>query len=156
MPHINELIDYCVETFVVFEDKVLLRYHDKYDMWLSVGGHIELDENPNEAAVREVKEEVGLDVELCDKLLPFKRKDEEYEELIPPFFLKIHKISDTHRHIGMTYFAKSNSDQVIDVGREKSGGWKWMTKEDIENATDIDEEIKFYALRALEELGSGE
>ncbi|MFC1638402.1 NUDIX domain-containing protein [Patescibacteria group bacterium] len=152
MPHINELIDFCVETFVVFEDKVLLRYHDKYEKWLSVGGHIELDENPNEAAVREVKEEVGLDVELFDGQLPFEKNEAGYEELIPPQFMNIHNITDTHKHIAMVYFAKTNSGEVVEPEREKSGGWKWMTKEDIENADHIDDDIKFYALGALDKL----
>src|SRR3989344_1951021 len=35
-------------------------------IWLSVGGHIEHDEDPSQAAIREVKEEVGLDVKLFD------------------------------------------------------------------------------------------
>jgi len=35
--------------------KVQLRKHDKYNIWLSVGGHIEPDEDPNQAAIREVK-----------------------------------------------------------------------------------------------------
>lgn len=39
-----------------------MRRHDKYKIWLGVGGHIELDEDPNQAALREVKEEVGLAV----------------------------------------------------------------------------------------------
>jgi 8-oxo-dGTP pyrophosphatase MutT (NUDIX family) len=57
-------VDHTVEVFVVSGGKVLLRKHDKYGIWLSVGGHIELDEDPNQAALREVKEEVGLDTEL--------------------------------------------------------------------------------------------
>lgn len=54
MAHIHEKIDFTVEVFVVFQNKVLLRKHDKYKIWLSVGGHIELDEDPNQAALREV------------------------------------------------------------------------------------------------------
>ena len=64
MPHIHEKIDFTVEVFIVHKDKVLLRMHDKYKKWMSVGGHIELHEDPVEAAHREVKEEVGLDIEL--------------------------------------------------------------------------------------------
>lgn len=152
MPHVNELIDFVVDTFVVYNNKVLLRFHDKYNIWLSVGGHIELNEDPNQAAVREVKEEVGLDVELFgDAQLP-KVNSANYKELIPPAFMDIHKISETHRHIGMRYFAKAFSDKVVEPEGEKSGGWKWMTKDEILAATDIDELIKFYALKALEAL----
>lgn len=152
MSHINELIDWTVEVFIVCRNKVLLRFHDKYKIWLSVGGHIELHENPIEAAVREAKEEVGLDVVIHDKLLPFQEEDEKYKELIPPFFLNIHKISETHRHIALTYFARAESDKISELATEKSGGYKWMTKEEIQADVDIKKSIKFYALKALEEL----
>ena len=66
MPHIHEKVDFTVEVFIVYKDKVLLRKHDKYGIWLSVGGHIELDEDPVQAALREVKEEVCLNIELID------------------------------------------------------------------------------------------
>ena len=51
MPHIHEKIDFDSDVFIVHDNKVLLRKHDKYKMWLAVGGHIELDEDPNQAAV---------------------------------------------------------------------------------------------------------
>ena len=60
MPHIHEKIDYCVEVFIVYKNKILLRMHDKLGIWLSVGGHIELDEDPVEAAIREGREGVGF------------------------------------------------------------------------------------------------
>jgi 8-oxo-dGTP pyrophosphatase MutT (NUDIX family) len=153
MPHINELIDYTVEVFIVHENKVLFRYHDKYNLWMSVGGHIELDEDPNQAAIREVKEEVGLDVVLYDKLKPFSFENDKYKELIPPYFLNIHKVSETHRHVTFNYFATSVSDQVVETSHDKSGKWKWMTKEEIESDDEIHYQKKIYALKALEELG---
>ncbi len=47
MSHIHEKIDFTVDVFVVHENKVLLRMHDKYHLWLAPGGHIELHEDPN-------------------------------------------------------------------------------------------------------------
>ena len=79
MSHIHEKIDFTVEVFVVHKNRVLLRLHDKYKFWLSVGGHIELDEDPNQTALREVMEEVGLKVELYKDsnldLVEFKDKE---------------------------------------------------------------------------------
>src|SRR3989344_7895433 len=98
MAHIHEKIDFTAEVFIVYQDKVLLRQHDKYKKWLSVGGHIELDEDPNQAAVREVKEEVGLEVLLYEPpLYQAREKEGEYRELIPPQFMNIHKVNDTHQ-----------------------------------------------------------
>lgn len=155
MPHIHEKIDFVADVFVVYKDKVLIRKHDKYDKWLAVGGHIELDEDPNQAAIREVKEEVGLDTELVGERLEMKSGEwAGYSDLIPPRYMNIHSINETHQHISLIYFAKSNSDKVREAETEKSKGYKWFTKEDLEkNEVDLSEPIKFYALRALEELG---
>jgi ADP-ribose pyrophosphatase YjhB (NUDIX family) len=149
--HIHEKIDFVVDVFIVYNRRVLLRKHDKYHLWLAVGGHIELDENPNQAAVREVKEEVGLDIVLVGKIPTFSA-DHGYEELIPPVFMNIHAISETHRHISLVYFANSQSDKVIPSGTDISDEWRWLTKEELErNELGIKESIRFYALEALKE-----
>ena len=154
MPHIHEKIDFVADVFVVFEDKVLIRKHDKYDRWLPVGGHIELDEDPNQAAIREVKEEAGLDVDLAGELKKFKNKDHNYKELLPSRYMHIHEIDSVHKHISLIYFATSKSDKVVDEGVEKSKGYKWFTKQDLKrNDEGISELVKFYALEALDELG---
>lgn len=156
MAHIHEKIDFTVEVFIVYKDKVLLRKHDKYKFWLSVGGHIELDEDPNQAAIREVKEEIGLEVTLTDDLLPFEKETGEYKELIPPKFINRHNISDTHEHITLMYFGKVMSDEIVEsVKDEKSDGWKWFTMEELEkNEEEIRDTILFYAKQALRELSS--
>jgi len=154
MPHIHEKIDFTIEVFVVCKNKVLLRKHDKYDIWLGVGGHVELDEDPNQAAIREVKEEVGLDVELDDKLLAFRKNDNQYKELIPPRFLNRHKIDDNHEHVTLVYFAKSKNDALSVSDREVSKELNWLTMDNLEkNELGIKEDVLFYAKEALKDLG---
>ena len=51
---------FTVAVFVVHEGRVLLHYHRKLGKWLPPGGHIEQNELPDEAAVREVVEETGI------------------------------------------------------------------------------------------------
>jgi 8-oxo-dGTP pyrophosphatase MutT (NUDIX family) len=151
MPHIHEKIDFVVETLVVHKNKVLLRKHDKYHIWLSVGGHIELDEDPNQAAIREVKEEVGLDIELVGEKGNYKTKEgETYKELILPVGLNRHPITSTHEHVCFIYFAKTNSDRVIP--EKETDEWKWCTFEEIDELDPISQDIKHYAKRALLEV----
>lgn len=149
MPHIHEKIDFTAEVFIVYKNKVLLRMHDKYKFWASVGGHIELCEDPNEAAVREVKEEVGLDVVLID--IPNRPiyQSETCRELIMPRSLNRHRVSDSHEHIGMVFFARSETDAV--VPEKPTDKWRWCTKRDLV-AMDLHPEIKLYAESALKEL----
>ena len=155
MPHLHEKIDFTVEVFVVFKNKVLLRIHDKYGIWLSIGGHIEPDEDPNQAAIREVKEEVGLDITLDDSLQEFREQGKEVKELIPPYFLNRNRVNDQHEHVTLTYFAKTNNDTITQLTeREKSKACHWFTKEEIEQNTEIRPNIKHYALKALEKLSN--
>ncbi|QQG44596.1 MAG: NUDIX domain-containing protein [Candidatus Roizmanbacteria bacterium] len=153
MPHIHERIDFTVEVFIIFKNKVLLRKHDKYKKWLSVGGHIELHEDPVEAAIREVKEEVGLDIKLDDSLKRFREKDETIE-LIPPYFLNRNRINKTHEHITFIYFARSKTDIINQSENEKSEECRWFTRKEIEENKDIIPNIKFYAFKALDIISS--
>lgn len=150
MAHIHEKIDFTVEVFIVYQNRVLLRMHDKYKFWCSVGGHIELDEDPLEAAYREVKEEVGLEVEIVStkQIAP---KSENYRPLIPPEGIYRHFIDDTHEHVCFVYFAKAETDKIVDsvLEHEKGADIKWASKEDI-LSMDLRPDIRFYALQALE------
>ena len=51
MAHIHEKIDFTVAIFVVHDGKILLIHHRKLNKWLPLGGHIELDEEPEIAAL---------------------------------------------------------------------------------------------------------
>jgi len=153
MPHIHEKIDFTVEVFIVYKNTVLLRKHDKYKLWLSIGGHIELDEDPTQAAVREVKEETGLDVELIGTIPNFEKEPEKYRELLAPRFLNRHKINDSHEHVTMTYFAEAGTNEVTQGTKETSDELHWFTLEELNDpAYGIRESIKHYAKAALEEL----
>lgn len=154
MAHIHEKIDFVTSVFVVYKNKVLLRWHDKYDFWLAVGGHVELDEDPNQTALREVQEEVGLDVKLWSGNKKFNGDftfaNGEHHELIPPVALNRHHTDPTHQHIDLVYFARAQSDKV--VPENIADKWKWLTKEDLKSL-DLLPDIKFYAELALDTLG---
>ena len=62
MAHIHEKIDFTVAIFVVHEGRVLVVHHRKLNKWLPLGGHIALDEDPEQAALREAREESGFEV----------------------------------------------------------------------------------------------
>lgn len=149
MPHIHEKIDFVVDVFVVNNNRVLLRKHDKYKIWLAPGGHIELDEDPNQAALREVKEEVGLDITLLSHSSISDFKDSQ--ELLTPYFLNRHRINDNHEHISFIYFAMSDSDRIKQSDNEISDDIRWFTKEELDNPElEIGDRIKKYAKAALD------
>ena len=158
MPHIHtepNQIDFIAEVFIVHQNKVLIRFHDKHEIWIAPGGHIELDETPEVAAVREAKEETGLDVILyAGNMLSAKKGSGRLKQLVPPIFMNVHDIGEDHRHLCMVYFATSESDVVVQPENHEKTECRWMTKEEVEAATDMEDTIKSYALKALETLAS--
>lgn len=153
MPHVHEKIDFTVETFIVHGDRVLLRMHDKYKIWLSIGGHIELDEDPNQAAVREAMEEVGLQIALVGQSAPSEFNGATYRELLPPRYMNRHRISDMHEHVTLVYFATSDSTDVRPSGDDQSDEWRWFSAQDLDDPSyGIRPSIVFFAREALNEL----
>ena len=151
MPHINYAVDMTVEVFIIHENKVLLRKHDKYGIWLSVGGHIEPDEDPNQAALREVQEEVGLKVELVPTTKVLDIELDRYKHIIPPAFINRHRINQNHEHVTLNYFAKAESDKVQQGDKEISEDWKWFTLEELNQIQEgISETVRHYAKAALQ------
>lgn len=151
MAHTAEKMCYTAEVFVLFENKVLLRMHDKYRFWCSVGGHIEPGEDPNEAALREVKEEVGLEIELWTGDKKFHVDEGTFRNVVPPVALNRHSTGDGHEHVTFVYFARAKTDAVVP---EKDGDeWRWVSKEDIATM-DLKDNVREYALGALSALSS--
>ena len=154
MPHINEKLDFVADVFIVHENKVLLRKHDKYKIWLSVGGHIELGEDPTEAAIREAKEEVGLDITLVGDVAtvgdPKKGK-----ELLVPRFINRHWVNETHEHASFIYFATTANIDIHQGETEVSEDIRWFAKDELDDpAFGITEGVRFHAKKALEALGT--
>lgn len=153
MPHIHEKIDYAADVFIVNDNAVLLRLHDKYKTWFPPGGHVELDEDPEEAAVREVLEEVGLTVELSGDRAPLY--DDGEKEVLVPRFINRHAINDTHEHISFVYFARSNTRDITQGETEVSDHIKWFTREELADpAYGVLPRVQHYARAALDVLAS--
>ncbi len=150
MPHIHKLIDFVVDIFIVYKDKILLIHHRGQNKWLPIGGHIELDEDPEQALFREIKEECGLEIEILGEKPLVQSPIAKF--LYPPVFLDIHKISDTHKHVGLFYFAKAKNDKAV-LNQREHKGIKWFSKEDLDNPDfNLDPIIIFCAKEALKKL----
>lgn len=159
MAHLNYYLDLTVDTYVVNKDAVLLRLHEKYNFWNAPGGHIDPGEDSNEAALREVWEEVGLKIELMGPDGWVKTDSEFNIDLVPPVFLNRHHINDVHDHSSMIFFARSESREVNPQTKEDQGApCVWATKEELEEMRKNDNRLRpdtyRYASAALAQLGS--
>src|SRR5580698_10253030 len=152
MAHIHEKIDFTVAIFVVHEGKVLVIHHRKLDKWLPLGGHIELDEDPEIAALREAKEESGLDVELLGERPP--TTEPGTRALIAPRFLDIHRITDTHEHIGLIYWARPAGGAVT-LAEAEHHDIRWGSATDLDQLQPpMSQAVKWYCRKAIEEISA--
>lgn len=150
MPHIHEKIDFTVAIFVVHQGKILVIHHRKLDRWLPLGGHIELEEDPEQAALREAREESGLEIELVGERPP--TTEPGTRALIAPRFLDIHRINPTHEHIGMIYFARVRSGDVTLAAAEHHA-IRWCTASELDQLTPpMSGAVQWYCRKALEEV----
>lgn len=99
---------FTVTGFVVDGGRTLLHWHRRLQQWMPPGGHIEPDEDPVQAVLREIREETGLTAEVIasgEPSLPF-----EYpEQLPPPYTILIEDIpgpGEPHKHIDFIYFCR--------------------------------------------------
>ena len=121
MDAVNTGRHFTVAVFVVREGRVLLHRHRKLGMWLPPGGHIERDELPDDAAVREVYEETGIEVELVGE----RRGDiEDPVQLYRPAGVQLENIGPGHQHIDLIYFARPlGSVEIRDEFLTDEVGW---------------------------------
>ena len=92
-------------------------------MWLPPGGHIEPNELPDDAALREVEEETGVRALLIGEPaldLPYPR------QLARPAGIQLEDIAEGHQHIDLIYFAVADSAGAAlapERAREQGAGW---------------------------------
>ncbi len=150
MAHIHEKIDFCVGAYIVHDQKVLLVDHKKLQNWMPVGGHVELDEDTDQALFREIEEESGIKPEQIE-ILSTKRFKEFHGEknLWVPNYMDIHRISDTHQHIGLVFFCRSKTKEIT-LAEGEHNDIRWFSKEELlDPAFAIRGGIAWYATEAI-------
>lgn len=96
---------------------ILLHHHRRLDRWLQMGGHLEGDEAPHLAALREGQEESGLhDLELVSDAIAD---------------LDVHAIpagkgEPDHYHFDVRYVARTSSPQGIRMDAAESKELAWV------------------------------
>lgn len=147
--------------YVVSGGKVLLVSHRELKKWLPPGGHIMQDkagrfiESPEEAAVREVREETGFDVEICGK--SYCNYDATHEMLVIPESMHIHQIDEKHDHFGFDYFCRIKGRRTEIKEQEK---YKWFSKKELENyphdaTPELPSHVRVMAVKAIEKMARG-
>ena len=142
--------------FVVHRGSVVLHWHRKVKAWLPPGGHIEPNEDPVQAVIREVLEETGLKVAVistgAELGLGYPK------EVISPYTIMVEDIHDPvegfHKHIDMIYFCQPTGNMRL------AEGWQWVSRETLENGFPLEsdtsptepppEDVRLLGIRAID------
>ena len=128
--------------------KVLLLKQEKSKYWLLPGGHIDDNELPHEAAIREVKEETGLDIELLQK--PDEKARTAIATPLPcPHHAQLLPCRDK-KDVSLYYTARVIGGELKIDSESKEA--KWFTKEEILNTPEVGPNMKYYATMILDEV----
>jgi 8-oxo-dGTP pyrophosphatase MutT (NUDIX family) len=131
---------------VVDRQRVLLALHRKLSMWLPPGGHIEPNELPDDAAVREVLEETGVRCELVGE----RALARDYpRQLTRPEGIQLEDISPGHQHIDLVYFARALSTAIVPCDECDHAGWYALGEL---AALGVNDEIRAWSEKAVAKL----
>lgn len=118
---------FCASAYIIDPEtkKILLVKHKKLSRWVQPGGHIEHNEFPEEAAIREAFEETGIKIKLLGERFPRE------EDFIRPLGVQKNR-TETGIHIDFIYPAipLNHKDLLISTESTNIG---WFSREELEN-----------------------
>lgn len=130
--------DYTVGAYIIRldgdEPKALLHLHKKMQKLLPIGGHIELDETPWQAVVREVAEESGYELSQMKILQPKQRIDSLSDIVVhpQPVVVTDQDVSSEHFHTDLAYAFIVHKDPQGQASEGESEDFRWLTRSELE------------------------
>ncbi len=154
---------FTATAFVVRGDATLLHWHKRLGQWMPPGGHIEPDEDPVQAVLREIREETGVAAEVipAGAPLPFDYP----EQLPPPYTILVEDIpgpgpsGEGHKHIDFIYFCRPVDGADHDTAEDPT--LRWVRESELKDNGPLDvagrgvsapvpEDVRVLALVAIE------
>lgn len=135
---VSQIRHFTVTAFVSTQGRTLLHWHRKVGLWLPPGGHIEPNETPIEAVLREALEETGMQVEIVPTSTSFAYPDPP--QLPVPATIMVEPIRSfggeaAHHHIDLIYFTRPRDVEDAAQTSTPEGSWRWITRAELEDDT---------------------
>ena len=110
--------------------KALMVYHRLYDSWSWAGGHADGEEDLLAVALREVREETGV-----QRLRPWTEHIYSLEVLTVDGHEKHGKYVPSHLHLNLTYLLEAEENQPLRVCEAENSGVAWFSLTDALSAS---------------------
>jgi 8-oxo-dGTP pyrophosphatase MutT (NUDIX family) len=107
-------------AFVVDPDgsRLLLHHHRRLDRWLQMGGHVDAGESVVDAALREAREESGLEAIALAARAPFD---------IDVHAIPAGKGEPPHLHFDVRFIVRAADPSAIRIAPDESNALRWFT-----------------------------
>lgn len=131
-------------------DKMLMVHHNIYKTWAWTGGHADGDEDMLEVAIKEGKEETGL-----DHLEVFSDQIAAVDILPVYAHIKRGQVVPTHLHLNVSYVLRADEHQALTINEAENSGVKWVPIDEIDQYSNEPYLIALYQkiIRWARELG---
>ena len=105
--------------------KVLMVYHRLYDSWSWAGGHADGEEDLLAVALREVREETGV-----QRLRPVTEEIYSLEVLTVDGHEKHGRYVPSHLHLNVTYLLEADETEPLSVCEQENSAVKWFSTDE--------------------------
>lgn len=123
----NPIAHMTVSAFVVNAARthVLMAYHNIYDSWAWTGGHADGETDFLAVALREVKEETGVDA------VAVSTEPISIEQLTVLGHVKRGQYVSEHLHMNVTYLVEADDQTALVVNEAENSDVAWIPLEEI-------------------------
>lgn len=124
----SETAHFTASAWVVSPDrtKVLMAYHNLYNSWAWLGGHADGDTDLSQTAIREAREESGL-----QNVRLLSEEPLSVEILTVNGHEKKGRYVSSHLHLNATYLLEADPNEPIRILPEENSGVDWIPVEEI-------------------------
>lgn len=125
----NELVHVTSSAFVVNKnrDKVLMVHHNIFNSWSWTGGHADGDEDLLFVAIKEVKEETGV-----QNIFPISEEIVSLDIIPVLGHIRKEKYVSPHLHISIAYLVEADENEPLIVKPDENSGVQWIAIEKID------------------------
>lgn len=128
----NEFAHFTASIWAVNPEKtkVLMAYHNIYQSWAWTGGHSDKEADLLKVAMKELKEETGV-----EKAIPLKEDIFSLELLTVDGHVKRGKYVSSHIHLNVTFLIEVEETEKLHRKEDENTDVKWIPIEDIDRVS---------------------